>query len=52
MDFYTKNGSQGIDNSSSIQNFILSSGLKFNKIEIDINLKNNNLQNFIWIMFR
>ena len=44
-------GSQGYN--SSYQNFILSSGLKFNKIEIDINLKKKIvIVLFIWIMFR
>ena len=45
--FFYKNisGSQGYN--SSYQNFILSSGLKFNKIEIDINLKKENSNCFI-----
>ncbi len=45
--FFYKNifGSQGYD--SSFQNFILSSGLKFNKIEIDMNLKKERSNCFI-----
>ena len=38
-------GSQGYN--SSYQNFILSSGLKFNRIEIDMNLKKENSNCFI-----
>ena len=45
--FFYKNvsGSQGYN--SSYQNFILSSGLKFNKIEIDINLEKENSNCYI-----
>ncbi len=45
--YFYKNifGSQGYN--SSLQNFILSSGLKFNKIEIDINLEKENSNCFI-----
>ena len=45
--FFYKNisGSQG--NNSSYQNFILSSGLKFNKIEIDMNLEKENSNCYI-----
>ena len=45
--FFYKNvsGSQGYN--SSYQNFILSSGLKFNKIEIDMNLEKENSNFYI-----
>ncbi len=45
--FFYKNisGSQGYN--SSYQNFILSSGLKFNRIEIDMNLNKENCNCFI-----
>ena len=45
--YFYKNisGSQGYN--SSYQNFILSSGLKFNKIEIDINLEKENSNCYI-----
>ncbi len=45
--YFYKNisGSQGYN--SSYQNFILSSGLKFNKIEIDMNLEKTNSNCFI-----
>ncbi len=45
--FFYKNvsGSQGFN--SSYQNFILSSGLKFNKIDIDMNLEKENSNCFI-----
>ena len=37
--YFYKNISGLQEYNSSYQNFILSSGLKFNKIEIDVNLK-------------
>ena len=45
--YFYKNisGSQGYN--SSYQNFILSSGLKFNKIEIDINLNKENSNSYV-----
>ena len=45
--YFYKNisGSQGYN--SSYQNFILSSGLKFNKIELDINLNKENSNSYV-----
>ena len=54
--YYTKNKSNGFfyknisgtqDYNSSYQNFILSSGLKFNKIEINMNLEKENSNCYI-----
>ena len=45
--YFYKHISGSQEYSSSYQNFILSSGLKFNKIEIDMNLKKENCNCFI-----
>ncbi len=45
--FFYRNISGSQDNNSSYQNFILSSGLKFNKIEINVNLRKENSSCFV-----
>ncbi len=45
--YFYKNISGSQEYNSSYQNFILSSGLKFNKIEIDVNLEKENSNCFI-----
>ena len=45
--YFYKNISGSQDYNSSYQNFILSSGLKFNKLDIDINLEKENCNCYI-----
>ena len=45
--YFYKNVSGSLDYNSSYQNFIFSSGLKFNKLDIDINLEKENCNCYI-----